>query len=104
MMEYPWPGNIRELANVIDRAGTLCTADEILPCDLPEEVANGSRNSSPAQEEASRSVLISLEEGEKRQIKYVFKALGGHRGKTASMLQISRRSLYDKLKRYGIAD
>ncbi len=104
LMEYSWPGNIRELASSIERASTLCTADEILPCDLPEEVADGTKKEPPAQEEVSRSALISLEEGEKRQIRYIFDALNGHRGKTATILQISRRSLYDKLKRYGICE
>jgi transcriptional regulator with PAS, ATPase and Fis domain len=45
---------------------------------------------------------MSLEDGEKIQIEHVFRALKGHRGKTAKVLKISRRSLYDKLKRYGL--
>jgi DNA-binding NtrC family response regulator len=102
LMAYNWPGNVQELRNTIERACLLAAGPEILADDLGEEVRKGNGGADERHPTAGRAEVMSLEEGEKIQIEHVFRAMKGHRGKTAKALQISRRSLYDKLKRYGI--
>jgi len=103
LLECPWPGNVRELQNVIERACLLALGPEILPQDLGDDIRSSKPPGDAAPPWPGRAAMMSLEEGEKIQIAHVFRALKGHRGKTAALLKISRRSLYDKLKRYGIA-
>lgn len=92
LQKYPWPGNIRELKNCIQRA-VLLSADgwislEGLNLDLTvgrEETASLSE-----EEKEKRLLLKTLEEAE------------GNRARTARMLGISRTSLYEKLKNTGL--
>jgi DNA-binding NtrC family response regulator len=95
--EYTWPGNIRELRNVIERALLLSgTADEIGSALLPPEIAG--RDAPHATEGAD----LSLEEVERRHIALVVAHHGGNRSRAARSLGISRATLYDKLARYGL--
>src|SRR5215813_2292329 len=97
---YPWPGNIRELANVIERAMVICKGSIILPEHLPPHlfethpVADGT---------APRPPELSLEAAERDQILRALQASGGKRIEAARLLGLSRRTLYRKLDRYGIA-
>lgn len=102
LLEYSWPGNVRELQNTIERACLLATGQDIVLEDLGEEIRTCGEKAEETPPWPGRAAIMSLEDGEKIQIEQVFRAMKGHRGKTASVLKISRRSLYDKLKRYGI--
>lgn len=90
---YPWPGNIRELRNVLERARVLTSRKVLEPSDLRLE-----RNE-PADLTANSA---SLDEVERRHIERVFRREKGKVLRTASVLGISRSSLYDRLQRYGI--
>lgn len=90
---YPWPGNIRELRNVIERAMILARGDEIRPEHLPREIRT---------QKGADAGLVSLEELEAAHIRRVIHAVGGNLKKAAEVLGISRSTLYEKIERYGI--
>ncbi len=91
---YHWPGNVRELENVLERAVILCE-DRITPQEL--SIARG-----PARDEAQQP--LSLEEMEKEYILRVLQETGGNQSKASQLLGIDRKTLYLKLKKYGIGD
>jgi DNA-binding NtrC family response regulator len=98
LTQYDWPGNIRELRNVIDRVVMLSPhADEIDVSGLPAELA-GSATSPVWTSEAE----LSLAEVERRHIARVLAHHSGNRSRAARTLGISRAALYDKLDRYGL--
>ena len=94
LLRYPWPGNVRELENVIERALILCDAGVIEPEHLPLGVRL--EPSFRATDEDRR--LVTLEEVERRYVKRVLEECKGHRHNAASILGISERNLYRKLK------
>ena len=102
---YAWPGNVRELRNVIERAMLLEAEDEILPAHLPPEIV---RAEAPAAAERSGSSSvdalypISLEEMEKLLIRKTLAESAGNKSKAARILGISRQTLREKIKLYGI--
>ncbi len=104
MLKYRWPGNVRELKNVIERGVILCTGGELQSEHLPLELQDGiSRISTPGDFGNSGSDADSLEEMEKRHIANVLIKYSGNKSKTARMLNISRSTLREKMKNYGIA-
>jgi two-component system response regulator AtoC len=105
LMEYRWPGNIRELENCMERAMILSDAEVIRQADLPHQIAGagtamaGGAASFPMTsfsiKEASRTI-------EKRLISDALTATGGNLTKAAKLLEISYRALLYKIKEYGI--
>ncbi len=93
---YDWPGNARELRNVVERATMLAESSIIGPVDLDLPAA-------PSAPMAPDHGLRSLGESEKHHIERVLVAVGGSRTRAAEILGISRSTLWDKLKRYGLA-
>jgi DNA-binding NtrC family response regulator len=100
---YPWPGNIRELKNVIQRAVLLAKGAELTPDLLPERIRDmdGSR-ASKRREYDPIQLGMSLEEVEKEYIRMALSSVSGNKVKAASLLKISRRTLYNKLKRFHL--
>ncbi len=96
LMEYDWPGNIRELENVIERAAILATGDEI----TPEFIALTSKTKSTDLRRIP--TRLSLAELEKIHIENVLKANNFNRNKSAKALGISLKTLYLKIKHYDI--
>jgi DNA-binding NtrC family response regulator len=94
MAAYPWPGNIRELENVIGNAcmmadGTLVDID-----DLPESLR------APLNRDLSTdATLLSLEEVQRRHITRVLDAVGGHKARAAEILGIGRATIYQMLSK-----
>ncbi len=91
---YNWPGNVRELENVIERAVILCESGRIGAEDL---------SISSYAAVADMSVNPSLEEMEKNYILRVLKEAGNNQSKASQLLGIDRKTLYLKLKKYGIS-
>jgi len=93
----PWPGNVRELANTLERAAIL--AENLT---IGAELFVPSR---PAPLGASASGVegATLEQLERQAIKDTLNRCGGHRKQAAEQLGIGLRTLYDKLKQYGIS-
>ena len=91
MEDYSWPGNIRELKNVLIKATLFAPTSEIGPADLPPEVLSG---------DAVSEDEFSLNGLEQQTILRVLAQTGGHQQKAANLLGISRRTLIRKLKIY----
>ncbi|MFH0975092.1 MAG: sigma-54 dependent transcriptional regulator [Spirochaetota bacterium] len=98
LTSYDWPGNVRELANVIERSVLLSAKrDEILISDFPE----GMLKPSPKAEESKRvkikNDIMKLTNLEQDHIKKVLDSVGGNKSKAASLLGITRKTLYSKI-------
>jgi DNA-binding NtrC family response regulator len=107
---YRWPGNIRELRNVIERALALCPGPYIRVADLPEAICSvasspfhSARQTGKFNGHTSRSVLHNVKrETEAALILETLRKHGNNRRRAASELGISRRTLYKKLHEYGL--
>ena len=95
---WSWPGNARELRNVVERAAILADGDMILPEDLPDTLRLLPRENVPS-ESPERPLM---EEAQRRAILEALEKTGGNRTKAAQLLGISRRSLIYKLRAYGL--
>lgn len=94
LLYYDWPGNVRELENVIKRAYALGKGDTIEIGDIPRYIWDGNENFPPD--------FLSVEEAEKKAILQALKASGGNKTRAAKLLGIGRKTLYDKMKKYGL--
>ncbi|MFZ5585671.1 MAG: sigma-54-dependent transcriptional regulator [Thermodesulfobacteriota bacterium] len=97
---YAYPGNVRELENLIERAVTLSGAEVLGLKDLPEEVTAAADAPPPLTEGG----LPTLEAREREYILWVLERTGGNKSQAAEILGIDRVSLWRKLKRYGVDD
>jgi len=94
LLNYPWPGNIRELRNVLEQAVILGDGSKITPSDLPANVAKRGRGKMLFR-------IKTLAEIEKQYIQRVLEEAEGNKAKAATVLGISRETLYQKLKQYA---
>jgi two-component system response regulator HydG len=101
LMRYDWPGNIRELENFIERAILLCRSEYISPKDLPPPLQGEQLEEQPI---ISIPSGMTLEEVEREAIIQTLEENGGNRTQTAQILGISRKTLQNKLKEYGIEE
>jgi two-component system NtrC family response regulator len=96
LMDYKWPGNIRELRNVIERGIILSENGMIGMNALPRELTEN------AESTADDGSFLSLEEMEKRHIRKILDHFEGNRTQAAQTLSISRKTLYRKVKEYRL--
>ena len=90
---YNWPGNLRELNNVMKRATLLATGRYIGVTELEQSMAH-------IQPQAPTT--LHDEETELQRIEAALKAAGGNKSKVAQLLAVDRKTLYNKMKKYGI--
>lgn len=110
MRGYEWPGNIRELRNVIERAMVLCEGQRILPAHLPGEISDGVvslRAPGPSRLHADLAAGgLDLEnvvsQVERRLIEQALAESGGNQTKAAEILSISRDQLRYRLRKYDL--
>ncbi|MEK7205260.1 MAG: sigma-54 dependent transcriptional regulator, partial [candidate division NC10 bacterium] len=120
LMAYPWPGNVRELRNVTERGMILCQTETIPVACLPAELQQlvGIVPAPPPLGPTETSVQVpgaaealgvpssgfgTLEDMEKRYINEVLASVSGNRSQAARLLGISRSTLQDKIRRYGLS-
>jgi len=95
---YTFPGNIRELENILEHAVAMCRTDVIHVHDLPSDLSEIKLYSY----RKSHENLLKLEELEQDYISHVLQITGGARKATAEILGIDRASLWRKIKKYGL--
>lgn len=101
LLRYGWPGNVRELENAIERAVILCASDLIGEEDLPANVARAPAAQPAAGEELSLAGL-PLDLLEKQAIESTMKQTGDNKSEAARRLGITRATLHNKLRKYGM--
>ncbi len=105
MMQYDWPGNIRHLINVVQSASVAAMGNEgntIELHHLPDEVSDSSGDTIHHEGDGASTAGMSLEQIEKHAIRDALRLNHGNREQTAKMLGIGERTLYRKLKEYGL--
>jgi two-component system NtrC family response regulator len=106
LLGYAYHGNVRELINIVERLGVICTNGKITSEDLPQEVRE---ESIQAQEEATRLLKelpsggVPLQEIEKELILKTLKMTSWNKAAAARMLGMTRRLLYLRLDQYGFS-
>jgi DNA-binding NtrC family response regulator len=95
---YGWPGNIRELANVLERAQILAEDNRLTLDDLPETL----QLAPPTPPEVSSVGSLNLREVERRHLQAALQRANGNKVHAAKLLGISRRALYRLMTKYGL--
>ena len=99
LMAYNWPGNVRQLRNVIERAVALSRLDTITIDDLPDKILDH-RDDRLIVGGNDPDELTTLDDVERRYIIHVLKTLDGNKTLAAKTLGLDRKTLYRKLARY----
>ena len=97
-LTHPWRGNARELRNRMERAMALATGPWLTPADLFPEM----RTASPLRTDEALSLSAVRDAAEKRQIERVLTETAGQLSEAARRLEISRTTLWEKMRRFGI--
>jgi two-component system response regulator HydG len=103
LLKYPWPGNVRELENAVERAVILSPGHYISEKDLPLSImrpGNGDVDTQPS--ERSEEIDGSLDDIERAAIEKALSKTNGNKSEAARLLGINRRTLYNKLSKYGL--
>jgi DNA-binding NtrC family response regulator len=102
LLRYRWPGNVRELRNLVERLTILSPGRSVSPSDLPVVPAQVDPSRPAPGSSAPRSIEAELEASERALVLSALDQAGGHRGRAASVLGISRHALKRRLQRLGI--
>lgn len=103
LLSYSYPGNIRELENIIQRAIILCTSDTLKPEHLALSPSDEATNREMAAA-GGNNPICSLEEMEISHIQHILKFTRGNLMKACDILGIARSSLWRKMKKYNLGD
>jgi len=99
LVAYDWPGNVRELINVVQRMAVMSSGETIEIAQVPDEIRSSEVDDSY---EVGSLAGIGLDKLEKEAIRQTLAMTGGNREQTSNLLGIGERTLYRKLKEYGI--
>ena len=102
LMAFPWPGNVRQLRNVVENMVVLAQGERITLEDLPGEIYRHPKEVASAR--LGKLAGISLEDAEKELIRNTLKMVDGNREQAANILGIGERTLYRKIKEYGLSE
>jgi two-component system, NtrC family, response regulator AtoC len=114
LLDYAWPGNIRELRNLVERLHILHEGSEVRASDLPAEFGRGaavpppptaaaSRPAVPATEPATVSVMVPLAEVERRHVEQVLHATAWNKARAARVLEVDIKTLNKKIRDFKLA-
>ncbi len=96
LKQYDWPGNVRELENVIERAAILASGETITEDDLPSDLIQQSTVVAPQANDKSLAAI------EREHILKILAETSGNKAQTARILGITKKTLYTKLREFGI--
>ena len=99
-LDYPWPGNIRELKSVVESAIMVSDGDYIALSDLP---MNLQQYATRHKEQIATNAIRNIEEGEKILIEEALRQTHGNKAQAATALGISTRTLYRKIEKFSLA-
>ncbi len=99
LMNYSWPGNVRELKSVFDYIFATCDEQNIQPLHLPPDILRREDGSN-----GTRALNLSREELKKKQLVDALARAKGNKSKAADILGISRVTVWNRMKRYGLTD
>ena len=103
LLAYSWPGNVRELRNVIERAVALTRYEKIAVEDLPQKIRDY-RSSQVFIGGDDPTELVSLDDLERRYILHVLQTVGDNKSVASRILGLDRKTLYRKLRQYGVEE
>jgi transcriptional regulator of acetoin/glycerol metabolism len=119
LLRYHWPGNVRQLQNVIERAVVLAQGSMITPRNLPHEVVHSTPldpnvvgdapyphpavDGVPLRSPVTETQSLNLAQREKAALVAALDQCNGNKKKAAELLGIHRPTLYTKLKKFGLA-
>ncbi len=104
LMRYDYPGNVREVENIVERAVVLCRGDTLTTQDLPLNLREGKAEAALERDRGTQSLPDTLEEIERQLILKALERSGGVQTKAAEELGISERVLRYKMKKYSLAE
>ncbi|MHC4775503.1 MAG: AAA-type ATPase lid domain-containing protein, partial [Planctomycetota bacterium] len=99
LVAYNWPGNVRELLNVVQKMVVMVEGDTIGARDVPQEIHVGDTEEALG---VGSLAGVGLDRLEKEAIRQTLAMTGGNREQTAQLLGIGERTLYRKLREYGL--
>ncbi len=103
LLKHTWPGNVRELENAVERAVILSPGEYISERDLPANIGQPSREkASKTEPDTHIEENGSLDNVEKAAVSKALARAGGNKSEAARLLGITRRTLYNKLEKYGL--
>jgi two-component system response regulator AtoC len=102
LLRYAWPGNIRELRNVLERAVLLCDGDELLLTHLPAKIASVPGPASATDADPRARLLREIEEMDRERVIDALARCAGNQTEAAVLLGISRRTLVARLGQYEL--
>lgn len=103
LLNYTWPGNIRELRNVMERAVIVCSGNTILLDDLPMNIQKTTNiNQQPTPKSPFPTLKSRLEETERNAVTEALETSGNNKSQACKLLNIHRTGLYQKMKKYGL--
>ncbi len=101
LLTYHWPGNVRQLRNIMERLTVTCIGDRIELDQLPDEILEKKIDS---YKNLEVSAGLTMDEIERRHIINTLKRFNGKKNQAAKELNIGLKTLYRKIERYGIED
>jgi DNA-binding NtrC family response regulator len=101
LMSYSWPGNVRQLKNVIEQMVVLSPGPKLSADTIPQDIRpSAAGGEGPGG--MNNLVGISIEQAERELIRNTLKLVNGNREQAAKILDIGERTLYRKIKEYGL--
>jgi transcriptional regulator with PAS, ATPase and Fis domain len=104
LIAWPWPGNVRELENVVQRMMVVAKGEQLDAADLPTEIRGEAAPAAPAAKDLKEMARASSDIIEKKAIADALTETGGNVTRAAKVLGVSRATLQNKMKAFGLRD